>query len=92
MNILHIDKNHPFCGQPRTIGIHTNTEGFDLSREEVLGLIDQYQGVVIRSRIFIDREFLDAAKNLKFIARVGAGLDAIDTTYAKKRHQTHQCS
>ena len=80
MNILHIDKNHPILWSALELSGYTNTEGFDLSREEVLGLIDQYQGVVIRSRILIDREFLDAAKNLKFIARVGAGLDAIDTT------------
>lgn len=85
MNILHIDKNHPVLWSTLERSGYTNTEGFDLSREEVLGLIDQYQGVVIRSRIFIDREFLDAAKNLKFIARVGAGLDAIDTTYAQEK-------
>ncbi len=82
MNILHIDKNHPLLWSELNLLGYTNTQGFDLSRKEVLSIIDQFQGLVIRSRILIDRPFLDAAKNLKFIARVGAGLDAIDTEYA----------
>ena len=43
-----------------------------------------YDGIVIRSRYTIDKDFLDAAPNLKFIARVGAGLENIDVAYAKE--------
>jgi D-3-phosphoglycerate dehydrogenase len=42
-------------------------------------------GIVIRSRIAIDREFLDKAIRLKFIARVGAGMESIDTEYAVRK-------
>lgn len=47
--------------------------------------IDNYQGVVIRSRVSIDKAFLDAATNLKFIARSGAGLENIDLDYAHQK-------
>src|SRR5690606_31953669 len=47
--------------------------------------IQNYDGVIIRSRFGIDKTFLDAAKNLKFIGRLGAGLENIDVTYAEQK-------
>jgi D-3-phosphoglycerate dehydrogenase len=58
-------------------------DGSELSREEILLEIKQYDGVVIRSRIKLDKELLDAAKNLRFIARAGAGMENIDVEHAK---------
>ena len=43
---------------------------------------------MIRSRLSIDREFIDRATKLRFIARVGAGLDAIDVAYAQRKNIT----
>ena len=85
MKILHIDQNHPVLWSELSVLGYKNTQGYSLTREEVLSIIESYDGVVIRSRILIDRAFLDAAKQLKFIARVGAGLDAIDTDYAAEK-------
>lgn len=42
-----------------------------------------YDGIIIRSRFTIDQQFLDKATNLKFIGRVGAGLENIDVEHAK---------
>jgi phosphoglycerate dehydrogenase-like enzyme len=47
--------------------------------------IQDYQGIVIRSR-FIDKQFLDKAINLQFIARVGASLESIDCDYATAKN------
>jgi len=58
-------------------------DGTLLSRHEILGIIREYEGVVIRSRIKLDKEFLDAAVNLRFIARAGSGLENIDVQHAK---------
>jgi len=58
-------------------------DGSSLSKEEILSAMDQYEGVVIRSRIKIDKEVLDSAKNLRFIARAGAGMENIDVEYAR---------
>lgn len=54
-------------------------------REEILEMAKNYQGVVLRSRITIDKAFLDAAPNLEFIARSGSGLENIDVEEAKAR-------
>ncbi|MEM9866832.1 MAG: 2-hydroxyacid dehydrogenase, partial [Bacteroidota bacterium] len=53
--------------------------------KEIEKKIHLYDGVVIRSRFTLDQEFLDRATNLKFIGRVGAGLENIDVRYAKKK-------
>jgi len=47
--------------------------------------LNNYEGVVIRSRFNIDKQFLDKVTHLKFIARVGAGLESIDEPYAAKK-------
>lgn len=51
------------------------------SRDEILDVIQNYEGLVLRSRIKIDEEFLKYAENLKFIGRPGAGLENIDLEY-----------
>lgn len=61
----------------------TNHEDFKSTKEEIEAKIHDYHGIVIRSRFNIDKTFLDKATNLQFIARVGAGLESIDTDYAE---------
>ncbi|WP_026913907.1 2-hydroxyacid dehydrogenase [Christiangramia portivictoriae] len=85
MNILHADTNHPILMKKLAEAGHHNIEGFEQGREETLQNQHLYDGIVIRSRFKIDREFMDAAPNLKFIARVGAGLESIDVEYAQER-------
>jgi D-3-phosphoglycerate dehydrogenase len=85
MKILHLDSNHPILLEQLDSAGFKNTEDYTSSKMAVEKVIHNYQGVVIRSRIAIDKQFIDAAKNLKFIARVGAGLDSIDAKYAKKK-------
>jgi D-3-phosphoglycerate dehydrogenase len=63
-----------------------NHEDFTSSKEAIEAKIHNYQGIVIRSRFKIDKIFLDKAVNLKFIARVGAGLESIDCEYAQSKN------
>lgn len=84
MKVLHIDKNHPILIESLAKAGFENEENYTASKTEIEEIIDQYDGIVIRSRFNIDKQFLDAAKNLKFIARVGAGLESIDVDYAEK--------
>ena len=58
---------------------------FQKSREDVLSNIHEYAGVIIRSRIHIDKDFIDKATNLQFIGRVGAGMESIDVAFAEAR-------
>lgn len=57
----------------------------DITREEVLKIIGQYEGLVIRSKLNVDKEVIDAATALKFVARAGAGLDQIDYSYLTEK-------
>jgi D-3-phosphoglycerate dehydrogenase / 2-oxoglutarate reductase len=50
----------------------------NIKRAEILEIIKDYEGLLIRSKTKIDREFLSFCTNLEFIARAGAGLDLID--------------
>jgi D-3-phosphoglycerate dehydrogenase len=85
VKILHIDSNHPLLWeQLEQAGFH-NEADFTSSKSEIETKIQNYHGVVIRSRFKIDREFIDKATNLKFIARVGAGLESIDCDYARSK-------
>ena len=54
------------------------------SEQSILKYIKQYQGIIIRNRLKIDANFLQKAKNLKFIARYGSGMETIDTKTAEK--------
>jgi D-3-phosphoglycerate dehydrogenase len=82
INILHIDSNHPLLWkQLEQAGFH-NKEDFTSTKEQIEAKIQEYHGIVIRSRFKIDKTFLDKATNLQFIARVGAGLESIDCDYA----------
>lgn len=88
MNILHLDTNHSLLiNQLNDLGF-TNDEDYTSSKEAIEAKIAQYDGIILRSRFAIDQPFLDAAINLKFIGRVGAGLENIDTAYAKKKGVT----
>ena len=85
MKVLHLDTNH-LCliSGFQELGFE-NDEDYTSSKEEIESKIETYDGIVIRSRFKIDRQFIDKAKRLKFIARVGAGLESIDIAYAEKR-------
>lgn len=84
MKILQIDKNHPLIAGQLSAKGFTVDEDHTSSYDEILGKIKDYQGIIIRSRIPIDRNFLENASHLKFIARVGAGMENIDVATAEK--------
>ena len=56
-----------------------------MSKVKVKSIIGEFDGIVVRSRFKIDSEFLRNGDKIKFIARVGSGLENIDTQYLKKR-------
>ena len=82
IKILHIDSNHPLLWEQLQQAGFQNEADFTSSKQEVEAKIENYHGIVIRSRFKIDKPFLDKATNLQFIARVGAGLESIDCDYA----------
>jgi len=86
MKVLHLDINHPLIlVQFSEMGFH-NEEDYTSSKEVLLQKIHQYDGLIIRSRFSLDKTFLEKATNLKFIGRLGAGLENIDVDYAKSKN------
>ena len=86
LKIIHLDENHELLkNELEKLGFKNY---FDLisTKKELEKKIWEYQGIILRSRIEIDKKFIDSCKNLKFIARVGSGLENIDTDYAKKKN------
>lgn len=83
MKILLLDSNHPLITEQLLAKGFILEEDFTSSYDEVLQKINQYDGIIIRSRIPLDKNFLENAPNLKFIARVGAGMENIDLEVAK---------
>ena len=85
MKILHLDNNHPLLiKQLSEVGFNNEVD-YTSSKTEIEKVISNYEGIVIRSRFKCDSKFIDAATNLKFIARVGAGLESIDIPYAESK-------
>lgn len=86
VRILHIDSNHPILwNQLEQLGFQ-NEADYTSTKEEIEAKIENYNGIIIRSRFKIDKTFIDKAKNLQFIARVGAGLESIDCDYATSKN------
>ncbi|MCF8464931.1 MAG: hypothetical protein K9G41_08825 [Flavobacteriales bacterium] len=83
MRILFLDTVHQHLESHLTRMDYECVDGTKLSRDAVIQQIAGFEGVVIRSRIMMDKEVLEAAKNLRFIARAGAGMENIDVEHAK---------
>jgi D-3-phosphoglycerate dehydrogenase len=83
--VLFIDTVHPLIQEELTsMGFQCDYfPGF--GRQEFESVAAQYFGIIIRSKITIDKTFLDKALNLRFIGRVGSGMENIDVEYAQGR-------
>jgi D-3-phosphoglycerate dehydrogenase len=85
LKVLHLDSNHPLLlEQLNALGFE-NHEAYTSPKSEIERQLYLYDGLVIRSRFSIDKHVIDKCLNLKFIARVGAGLENIDVDYAKQK-------
>ena len=57
----------------------------DLHIETIKKMVEDIEGIILRTNIKLTREIIDAAPNLKVISRTGAGVDNVDVTAATKR-------
>jgi D-3-phosphoglycerate dehydrogenase len=85
MKILFIDSNHPALHKTLEKAGHTCDLHYLWDRSKILENLHEYDGVVIRSKITFNKEAIDKAGRLKFIARAGAGMENIDVAYAESK-------
>ncbi|WP_421942258.1 NAD(P)-dependent oxidoreductase [Pedobacter sp.] len=84
--ILIVDDLHPvFKEKAIALGYQVDDEP-QITRQQTLNRIKDYHGIAVRTKFRIDRELFDAAPNLTFVARAGAGLDNIDDKIAFERN------
>lgn len=83
--VLITDGVHPLLIEGLTTAGYYCNYMPSISLEEVRAIIPQYEGIIINSKITVDRSFLDKATQLKFIGRLGSGLEIIDLEYAKMK-------
>lgn len=85
MKVLHVDENHPaLIAGLEQLG-YENIVAYKTPLEILWPELPQYEGLIIRSRFPVDKNFMNQASRLKFVGRVGAGLENIDLSYAKKK-------
>lgn len=85
MNLLIVDDIHPiFLEKLTDAGITCHYQP-EFNRADASAAIAGYDGLAIRSKFRVDREFIDQAPSLRFIARGGAGMDNIDEAYATEK-------
>jgi len=83
--VLFIDTTHPYLIDGlKSLGFtcdHFNS----FTKSEYETIVQNYFGIIIRSKFSLDKAFLEKAKKLAFIARVGSGMENVDTGYAEAR-------
>ncbi len=83
--VLFIDTAHPSLQEGlEKLGFQCDYFP-DYNRADFEKVIGRYEGLIIRSKIKLDKEILSGAGKLKFIGRVGAGMENIDLKYAESR-------
>jgi D-3-phosphoglycerate dehydrogenase len=83
--ILIVDDLHSIFKERATAMGYEVDDLPSITRAETLDIISNYAGIAVRTKFLIDRELLDAATSLQFVARAGAGLDNIDVAYAESK-------
>jgi D-3-phosphoglycerate dehydrogenase len=85
MKIIICDKTEKeYIEQMRAAGLTVDVRD-DITPEQLLVELPNYDGMVVRSRTKVRKDLIDKCPNLKVIVRGGAGLDTIDHEYAKEK-------
>ena len=83
--ILIVDRIHPLLvEQLETHGFYCETNR-ELTHDNFVALPDEYDGLIIRSRFAVDVAAIDSKPHLRFVVRIGSGMENIDTQYAESK-------
>ena len=85
LQILFIDSTHTRLPEKLSESGFICDYKPNMDIDKIKSIIPNYDGIIIRSKLKIDKSIIDIATNLKFIGRVGAGLENIDVGYAESK-------
>jgi D-3-phosphoglycerate dehydrogenase len=83
--VIFIDSVHPILFERLEKAGYICDWKNKLNREEILKILPEYSGAVIRSKFKFNEEVFEQTKKLKWIARSGAGMENIDREIANKK-------
>lgn len=84
-SVIFIDQPHPHLPARLQSAGYTVLERTGTALPDLWPELAQAEGIVLRSRFTIDQAFLERCPNLRFIARMGIGLEHVDVAYAEQR-------
>ncbi len=84
-SVLLTDKSHPILKELLLKYGISCTELSANNIDEILNVINDYDGIVVRSKFIIDKAFVDRCPNLRCIGRIGSGMETIDVAYANSK-------
>jgi len=85
MKILITDEVHPCLISGFKLKGFSVDYNPNITLEEVHNLIDRYEGIVVNTKIRMDKALIDKAIHLKCVGRLGSGLDTLDTEYLSQK-------
>ena len=86
MKVAFLDTVHPLVSERFSAKGWQCDFLYSLTRDELKNTIHQFDGIILRSRIKMDADFLQHATQLKFIGRPGAGLENIDLAFCEEKN------
>lgn len=85
MKVLITDRVHPhLVDELQAFGFEV-TYDVSVVNTSLSEIISNYQGIIINSKIIMDKAMIDRSHNLRFIARLGSGMEIIDKDYAQSK-------